>query len=60
MKNRAKARFKGAIRFIRRNKDALRKESLARKLFCKNDKVFWKDIKLMNNSICPFLTWLMV
>ena len=26
MKNRTKARFKGAMRFIRRNEDALRKE----------------------------------
>ena len=34
MKNRAKARFKDAIVFIRRNEDALRKESLAKKLFC--------------------------
>ena len=50
MKNRAKARFKGAMRFIRRNEDALRKESLAKKLLCKNDKAFWKEIKLMNNS----------
>ena len=50
MMNRAKARFKGAMRFIRRNEDALRKESLAQKLLCKNDKAFWKEIKLMNNS----------
>ena len=50
MKNRSKARFKGAMRFIRRNEDALRKESLAKKLLCKNDKAFWKEIKLMNNS----------
>ena len=50
MKNRAKARFKGATRFIRSNEDALRKESLAKKLLCKNDKAFWKEIKLMNNS----------
>ena len=50
MKNRPKARFKGAMRFIRRNEDALRKESLAKKLLCKNDKAFWKEIKLMNNS----------
>ena len=36
MKNRAKARFKGAMRFIRSNEDALRKESLTKKLLCKN------------------------
>ena len=45
MKNRAKA-----MRFIRRNEDALRKETLAKKRLCKNDKAFWKEIKLMNNS----------
>ena len=47
-----KARYKGAIymRFIRRNEDVLRKESLAKKLLCQNDKAFWKEIKLMNNS----------
>ena len=50
MKNRATARFKGAMRFIRSNEDALRKESLAKKLLCKNDKAFWKEIKLMNNN----------
>ena len=32
MKNRAKARLKDALRFIRSNEDALRKESLAKKL----------------------------
>ena len=50
MKNRAKARLKGAMRFIRCNEDAPRKDSLAKKLLCKNYKAFWKDIKLMNNS----------
>ena len=49
MKNRAKARSKGAMRCIRSNEDAVRMESLAKKL-CKNDKAFWKEIKLMNNS----------
>ena len=34
MKNRAKARFKGAMRFIRCNEDALRKDSLAEKNYC--------------------------
>ena len=42
MTNRAKARFKGAMRFISRNEDALRKESPAQKLLCQNDKAFWK------------------
>ena len=50
MTNRATVRFKGAMRFIRSNEDVLRKESLAKKLLCINDKAFWKEIKLMNNS----------
>ena len=50
IKNRAKVRFKGAMRFIRNNENILRKESLAKKLLCKTDKVYWKEIKLMNNS----------
>ena len=50
MKNKTKARFKGAMGFIRRNEDALRKESLAKKLLCKKYEAFWKEIKLMNNS----------
>ena len=45
----AKARFKGAMIFIRSNEDAVRMESLAKKLLCKNYKAFWKEIKLMNN-----------
>ena len=51
MKNRAKARFKGAMRFIRSNEDSLRKDSLANKLLCKNDKEFWKEIKRMNAKV---------
>ena len=34
MKNRAKARIKGAMRFIRCNEDALRKDSLAKENCC--------------------------
>jgi len=37
MKNRGKARFKGAMRVIRSNEVALRTEFLAQKLLCKND-----------------------
>ena len=53
MKNRTKARFKGATRFIRYNEDTLKKDSLARKLLSKNDKEFWKEIRLMNSSNIP-------
>ena len=54
MKNRTKARFKGAMRFIKNNKDTLKKDSLARKLLSKNDdKEFWKEIRVMNSSNMP-------
>ena len=51
MKNRAKARFKGAMRFIRSHEDSLRKDSLAKKLLYKNDKEFWKKIKRMRSKV---------
>ena len=50
MNNRTKARFKGAMRFIKNNEDTLKKDSLARKLLSKNDKEFWKEIRVMNSS----------
>ena len=51
MKNRAQARFKGAMRFIRSHEDLLRKDSLAKKLLCKNDKEFWKEIIRMHSKV---------
>ena len=53
MKNRTKARFKSAMRFIKNNEDTLKKDSLARKLLSKNDKEFWKEIRVMNSSNMP-------
>ena len=53
MNNRTKARFKGALRFIKNNEDTLKKVSLARKLLSKNDKEFWKEIRVMNSSNMP-------
>ena len=53
MKNRTKARFKRAMRFIKNNEDTLKKDSLARKLLSKNDKEFWKEIRVMNSSNMP-------
>ena len=50
MENRGKARFKGAMRFIRIKEDAPRNELLSKKLLCKNDKTFLKDIQMMNKS----------
>ena len=53
MKKRTKAQFKGVMRFIKYNEDILKKDSLARKLLSKNDKEFWKEIRVMNSSNMP-------
>ena len=45
--------FKGAMRFIKNNEDTLKKDSLARKLLRKNDKEFWKEIRVMKSSNMP-------
>ena len=41
------------MRFIKNNEDTLKKDSLARKLLSKNDKEFWKEIRVMNSSNMP-------
>ena len=53
MKDRTKARFMGAMRFIKNNEDTLKKDSLARKMLSKNDEEFWKEIRVMNSSNMP-------
>ncbi|CAL4186449.1 unnamed protein product, partial [Meganyctiphanes norvegica] len=45
--------FKYAKRFIDRNEDLLRKESLAKKHSKTNSKDFWTDINKINNSNMP-------
>lgn len=52
-KKRTNANFKYALRFIKRNEDTLRSNTLARKLQnkCVND--FWKEVKRMSNSKTP-------
>ena len=50
---RAKARFKNARRFIKRNENALRRDSLAKKLYDLDPKVFWKEVKAIKNSQTP-------
>ena len=47
---RSKAKVKWALRFITRNENALRKESLAKKLLKSKSNEFWKEIKLINNA----------
>ena len=51
--NRSKARFKYAKRFIDRNENALRKESLAKKHSESNSKNFWSEVNSINNSKMP-------
>ena len=49
----SKARFKYALRFIKRNEAKLRQESLARKMTDLGQEDFWKEVKFMNNSATP-------
>lgn len=49
----SKARFKYALRYIKRNESALRQESLARKMMNFDKEDFWKEIRVMNNSHTP-------
>ena len=53
MKNRTKARFKAALKFIKKNENTLKKEGLAKHLANKNYIGFWKEIKRINNSNVP-------
>ena len=50
---RSKARFKYALRYIRKNETILRKESLAKKMTKLNSNDFWKEIAAINNSKTP-------
>ena len=49
----SKARYKYALRYIKRNENLLRKESLAKKLSNLNSNEFWKEIKSISNSKTP-------
>ena len=49
----SKARFKYAKRFIERNENILRKESIAKKHAEANSKQFWTEINSINNSNIP-------
>ena len=51
--SRSKARFKYTLRYISRNEDLLRQESLAKKLSESNPKDFWSDVNKINNSKTP-------
>ena len=50
---RSKARFKYALRYIRKNETMLRKESLAKKMSDLSSNEFWKEISAINNAKTP-------
>ena len=52
-KKRINARFKCALRYIKRNENTMRADSLARKLQNNNVNDFWKEIKSVNNCKTP-------
>ena len=52
-KKQANARFKYAVRFIKRNKQAMRANCMAKKLQQNNANDFWKEVKVINNNKVP-------
>ena len=56
LKKKANARFKYALRHIKRNENSLRRDALARKLQNNSVKDFWKEVKLLDNSNTPLPT----
>ena len=52
----SKARYKYALRFIKRNEADMRKESLGNKLADSDSRDFWKEIKGVNNAKMPLPT----
>ena len=51
LKKKADARWKCAIRFIKKHENELRREALAKKLANYTNCKFWKEIKTINNSL---------
>ena len=49
----ARSRFKYAVKYIKKNEDKLRKESMAKKFANKRTTEFWKDIAKSNNCKTP-------
>ena len=46
----SKAKFKYALRYVKRHEAQMRKESLANKLSDMTPQAFWKEVKHINNS----------
>ena len=53
MMQQSRARFKYAIRAVKQRENALRRESLAKKMTNNSNCAFWKEIKKMNNVNTP-------
>ena len=45
----ANARYKYAVRFISRNEQAMRADSMASKMMSNNINYFWKEVRSLNN-----------
>lgn len=52
-KKKANARLKYAVRFIKKNEQTIRANSMARKLQLNDICEFWKEVKIINNSKIP-------
>jgi hypothetical protein len=50
---RTRARFKYALRSIKRNEEQMRKESMAKNLSDRKIKEFWKEVSITNNCKTP-------
>ena len=50
----SRARFKYAIRAVKQRENALRRESLAKKMTSNSNCAFWKEIKKINNVNTPY------
>ena len=53
VRNRQMQDSKYAVRFIKRNEQAMRANSMAKKLQQNNANDFWKEVKVINNSKVP-------
>ena len=45
----ANVRFKYAVRFIAKNEQAMKADSMASKIMCNNVTDFWKEVRTLNN-----------
>ena len=58
MKKLTNARVKYALRFIKKNENTMRADSLARNLQNNNPTDFWKEVKVMNNNKTPLPSYI--